>query len=156
MGHEPSRCFYENPRCAAELRDYRAQHKLRKLGSPVAVWQRLRILCGTVRDPAHSTAAAAWKGGLFTRRPPASVIGRLVDYNVPHSVSEAAAGRGFDFQELTSEFSPAWRSEWVRSYSFMGPYPQHQLSNEWQSRCERLSSKYPLDGANFAVVWRRG
>jgi ubiquinone/menaquinone biosynthesis C-methylase UbiE len=155
MGHEPSRRFYANPDCSAELRAYRAQYKLRKLGSPAAMFQKLRTLCGTVPDPARSTAKAAWKGGLFTRRPPASVIGRLVDYNVPHSVSEAAAGRGFDFQELASEFSASWRTEWVKSYSFMGPYPQRQLTAEWQSRCERLSSKYPLDGANFAVVWRR-
>ncbi len=155
MGHEPSRRFYENPDCAAELREYRAQYKLRKLGNPVAVWQKLRALCGTGSDPARSTATAAWKSGLFTRRPPASVIGRLVDYNVPHSVSEAAAGRGFDFQQLASEFSAFWRLEWVKSYSFMGPYPQRQLGLDWQTRCERLSSKYPLDGANFAVVWRR-
>jgi SAM-dependent methyltransferase len=154
MGHEPSRRFYENSRCTAELREYRAQHKLRKLGSVNAVWKKLQAVCGAVSDPAHWTAHAACKEGLFARRPPASVVGRLVDYNVPHSASEAAAGRGFDFGELASEFSE-WRSEWVKTYSFMGPYPQSQLSTEWRIRCEDLAATYPLDGANFCVVWRR-
>jgi len=154
LGHEPSMRYYSNPECYGEYLRYRRQVRRRKMINPKAYWRRLQMLLGLKITPAQATANAAHKAGLFARKPSESVIGRLVDFNVPHSKEEASAGRGFDFQQLEQDFDSLWRLRWLKTYAFMADFCESHLPFEWRERCDRLAAEYPLDGANFCSVWR--
>lgn len=156
MGHEPSRRYHQNADCSALLARYRAEAKLAKLRDVKELFRKLKSMAGFTDTPAEATADAAHQAGLFAKRPSAFAIGRLVDFNVPHSSKEAEAGRGFDFKGMDAELSNRWKLQWVKTYSFMGPYPEAYLSSKWVERCRRLEAENPLDGANFCSVWTHG
>ena len=154
-GHEPSARFFRNAECCAAFDEYNGRVFQRKLFSPRTYLRRARLMIGLDGSPAASTATASHRSGLFRRKPPWSVIGRIVDYHVPHTPDEARAGRGFDFYRLAAEFKSLWRLEWAKSYAFLGHYLERELTPEWQARTRSLAARYPLDGANFCAVWRR-
>ncbi|MGA2595856.1 MAG: class I SAM-dependent methyltransferase [Bryobacteraceae bacterium] len=154
-GHEPSARFFRNAECYEVFRDYNQRVSKRKLFSPGAYLRRARMTMGLDANPAASTATVSQRNGLFQRKPPRSVIGRVVDYHVPHSPDEARDGRGFDFQQLAMVLDSIWRLEWVKSYAFLGQYLETALTPEWQARARSLAAKYPLDGASFCSAWRR-
>jgi SAM-dependent methyltransferase len=153
-GHEPSTRFFRNAECYAAFREYEQRVFARKLFSPRVLLRHARQMIGMDTSPAASTALTAHRNGLFQRRPARGVIGRVVDYHVPHSPGEARAGRGFDFHQLEVEFETFWRLEWAKSYAFLGPYIETALPPEWRARTQSLANRYPLDGANFCTIWR--
>lgn len=154
MGHEPSRRFYTNPECSKALSVCNREARWKKLASPAACYRSLQRHLSIGDAPAEAAAQAAVRSGLFERRPRASVVARLVDFNVPHSNQEALDGRGFDFEQMSAELNGLWQLQWVKTYAFMGSFGRDRLSKRWRSRADHLARKYPLDGANFCSVWR--
>jgi ubiquinone/menaquinone biosynthesis C-methylase UbiE len=155
MGHEPSRRYHRNGNCAALLARYRAERKLGQLMRMREIGRKLKSMLGQSATPAQATANAAYQAGLFARRPSAFAIGRLVDFHVPLSNKEAQAGGGFDFEAMDAVVSCGWARQWVKTYSFMGPYAEATLSPKWLDRCRRIAAENPFDGANFCSVWCR-
>jgi len=153
LGHEPSKRFYRNPECYREFRQYRQSVAWRKATSSTVYWNRLKVMTGLKINPAQAAASAAFEAGLFARKPSSSAVGRLVDFNVPHSSEEAHAGRGFDVRDLAQDFDSLWNLRWVRTYAFMACFPESGLPQRWRERCNRLAAKHPLDGANFCSAW---
>ena len=90
-GHEPSARFFRNAECCAAFDEYNGRDFRRKLFSPGTYLRRARLMIGLDGSPASSTAIASHRNGLFRRQPPRSVIGKAVDYHVPHSPGEARA-----------------------------------------------------------------
>jgi SAM-dependent methyltransferase len=154
-GHEPSNRFYKNSECMRRYRSFLQEHRWRKFFSPPKYLNRLKLAIGLEPDLAQKTAEEAFRRGFFKRRPPGSVIGKLVDFNVPHSAKEAALGRGFDFEMMQRDLAGVWDLIWVKTYSFMGPFYEEQLSEKWVHLCRELAQSFPRDGANFCTVWKR-
>jgi SAM-dependent methyltransferase len=152
-GHEPSSRFYLNSNCLRFLDEYSRYQRWAKLLNPRAYIAKARVIAG--RDPLRATAHAAWRRGLFKKRPSPRVIDRIVDFHVPHSSEEVAQGRGLDFERMKTEFSSDWSLKWVRTYSFFGSLSTAGAPQRWVERSHELAAKFPLDGANFAMVWSR-
>ncbi|MBA4016154.1 MAG: hypothetical protein C0483_03090 [Pirellula sp.] len=160
-GHEPSSRYYKNPDCLNLYRRYSETAKSRRGErwwrglTPAALGTRWHKTLSKFRSPKRLTARAAYKQGLFGRRPTPHVIDRLVDFHVAHSAAEATAGRGFDIDLLQAELCGQWQLRWVHSYSFMGTFAEARLPREWQQECRRLADDFPQDGANLCALWSR-
>lgn len=152
-GHEPSARFYRNAQCESTFRRYWRWHRAQRLLDPRAYWRRLKEALGFGPGLELAAAQKAVERGLFRRRPRRVVVDRIVDLHVAHSVEEAAKGRGFDFRDLKEVLRPHWHLEWVKTYSFMGPVPETELSTRWCRVAADLARRYPDDGANFSAVW---
>jgi SAM-dependent methyltransferase len=155
QGHEPSRRFFQNAECLAAYTAYVRDYRWRRFLSPKKYAGRLGRWLRGERTPADATARRSHAEGLFHRRPPASVVGWLVDYHVAHNAEQARAGKGFDFREMEEQFRARWQLHWAASYSFMGPVGESALAPRWKRLAMLLEQKYPQDGADFCCVWRR-
>ena len=153
-GHEPSKRFYRNSDCDRTYKVYLAEKRWRKYLSPGRYYRRLKTV-PFGGSPARRTAIAAVNAGLFKKRPPASLIVRLVDFHVPSSAEETESGRGFDFESMQQTLADSWALRWIQTYSFMGPEYEGRLPRRWSRSCQNLAVRFPLDGANFCSVWQR-
>jgi SAM-dependent methyltransferase len=154
-GHEPSSRFYANQACLAVYEAYLRERRWKRFLTPDTYLVRLEMALGRRSNPPYEAAREAHRRGLFTQVPPAWVIQRLVDFHVAHSATEAASGRGLDFEQLERDFAGAWSLQWVQTYAYLGPYLEEGLQSKWSRVCRDLRAKYPLDGANFCSVWSR-
>ena len=160
-GHEPSSRYYRNAACVEALERYRSSRSdgASSWNAPhlpfVRAWRKLQRSITAGASPKRRAAADAHRAGLFGKRPTPTVIDRLVDYHVAHSVDEAAAGRGFDYEALAEELRGRWRLAWVRTYSYMGSHYEANLSAAWRAECLELARRFPRDGANFCAMWER-
>jgi SAM-dependent methyltransferase len=153
-GHEPSARFYRNDRCVRFLGQFAQHHKWSRFFKGKSYISKLR---NTFRpNPVHATAEAAFRRGLFKKKPSSLIIDRIVDFHVPHSVDEVADGRGFDFEQMRVDFAKDWQLSWVKTYSFLGPFKPSDAPKRWLRRSHELAERYPNDGANFCAVWFRG
>ncbi len=152
-GHEPSARFYRNPQCLRLLAQYRRQRRWRRFLDPNSYAQKWREASG--RDPLGNTARVAFTKGWFGKMPSKLVISRLVDFHVAHDVEEAQGGRGFDLEIMQNSFQNTWQLNWVKTYSFLGPFKEVSAPANWQRKCRTLAEQYPLDGASFSCVWKR-
>ena len=127
-------------------------------GAGCSLWdyygEHLRTWLAGKKSPAQAAASAAAQRGLFAVAPPARIIGRLVDFHVPHGLKGHQQEGGFDLEVMSQHLAPSWKLAWAYSYSFMGRFQETALPREWAAICQRLAAKYPLDGANFCSVWR--
>ena len=154
-GHEPSSRFYKNENCHEMFEDYQRNHKFGSLFSPARYIGAVRRILNPDDDPAEGTARAALNAGLVKKRLSRAVVYRLVDFHVPHTPEEAAAGRGLDFAEMENENKGHWNLVWKTSYNFMGPVLEDDLPIKWRSQCRLLKERFPDDGASFCTVWSR-
>jgi len=154
-GHEPSNRFYKNPECIKLLNEYKLYNRLIKILQPYEVMKRILMYLGIGKDIRVSTAKEAYRRNLFASQPPAGLIGLMVDYHVAHSLSEVHDGRGFCIDDLSSHLDGKWRLSWKKTYSFMGPFSEINLPLKWKTKAINLEKKFPDNGANFSVVWRR-
>ncbi|HEY3374474.1 MAG TPA: class I SAM-dependent methyltransferase [Candidatus Aquicultor sp.] len=157
-GHEPSNRFYSNRECMENYERFlgeKRKNEWRRYFSPEKYLRRFKRMVGLENDFVNQIANEALHRGLFKRKPSASAIDLLVDFHVAHTIEEAEAGRGFDFEVLQQNFDGFWCLIYVKSYSFMGPYYEGNLSNRWLYLCRNLAYKFPMDGANFCSVWAR-
>ena len=154
-GHEPSRRFADNPECRSALNAYRAHDRWRRLLSFRRCTQRLLRWVGFAELPEDYAARRAFERSMFERRPPARLIGQLVDFHVVTGEKEAGETNGLDFRTLQAAFSGTWDLVWHRTYSFLGPYYSGRLPESWRAKAQGLAAKYPDDGANSCLVWRR-
>jgi SAM-dependent methyltransferase len=154
-GHEPSSRFYKNENCHEVFEDYQRNSKLGRLFSPARYFGAVRRMLNPDNDPAEGTARAAVDAGLVKKRLSRAVVYRLVDFHVPHTPEEAAAGRGLDFAEMEEQNQGNWNLVWKTSYNFMGPILEDGLPSKWRSQCRLLKERFPDDGASFCTVWSR-
>ena len=154
-GHEPSSRFYKNDNCHEVFEDYQRNSKLERLFSPARYIGAVRRMLHPDDDPAEGTARAAVKAGLVKKRLSRAVVYRLVDFHVPHTPEEAAAGRGLDFADMEKQNQGHWKLVWKTSYNFMGPVLEDDLPSQWRSQCRLLKERFPDDGASFCTVWSR-
>lgn len=155
QGHEPSKRYRQNRRCGEVYDAYRRHMRWRRLLMPSKYISRLRDLL-RADSPATFAARESHRLGLFLRRPPSRVITALVDYHVPASAAQVAAGRGFDFEDIHRHLGDGWTLKWVQTYSFMGNIPERLLSKPWRKRADELRHRFPMDGGIFCCVWKRG
>jgi 2-polyprenyl-3-methyl-5-hydroxy-6-metoxy-1,4-benzoquinol methylase len=155
QGHEPSRRFLENAECLAAHEAFLREHRWRRFLSPKKYLGRLNRLLRRDHDPAATAASRSYREGLFRRKPPAQVVGWLVDYHVAHNGEQARAGKGFNVEELKEDLRAQWQLQWTTTYSFMGPLGEHLLPPHWLQRAVALRKKYPQDGGSFSCIWRR-
>jgi SAM-dependent methyltransferase len=149
-GHEPSSRFYRNQECLNLLERYRHCHKYAKWLDLRNYAAKLGLLLG--RHPLSATANAAYKRGLFSKRPAPWVIDRIVDFHVGHSADD---GRGLDFETMKFSFQRDWILHWSKTYSFLGPFGYASVPNKWVVKAHQLEKRFPSDGANFCMVWDR-
>jgi 2-polyprenyl-3-methyl-5-hydroxy-6-metoxy-1,4-benzoquinol methylase len=154
-GHEPSRRFVSNSQCHAVLNAYRKRDRWQKVLSPAHCGHRLLRWLGLAELPEDYAARRAFERSMFKRRPPARLISQLVDFHVVTSDRELGEAKGLDFRALQAAFSGAWDLMWHRTYSFLGPYYSGRLPVPWRERADNLAARYPDDGANSCLVWRR-
>ena len=154
-GHEPSSRFYRNQECRTSYAAFLRERKWRKYLAPEKYAARIKNMLGLTSIPSKQTAEEAFRRGLFSRKPPPSVIQELTDYHVPGSLDDVLAGKGFDFEAMERELRADWKLEWVRTYSYMGRFYQGTLPAKWVRVCEHLSSAHPKDGAYFCTIWSR-
>jgi len=154
-GHEPSRRFVSNSQCHALLNAYRKRDRWQKVLSPVRSARRLLRWLGLAELPEDYAARRAFERSIFMRRPPARLVSQLVDFHVVTSERELGEAKGLDFRALQVAFTGAWDLTWHRTYSFLGPYYSGRLPAQWRERADSLAAKYPDDGANSCLVWRR-
>jgi SAM-dependent methyltransferase len=152
-GHEPSARFYRNPDCLRFLNEYSRHYQRAKFFDPAAYIGKMRMILG--RHPLRATAKAAFRQGLFKKLPSPLVIDRIVDFHVPHTPAEVQGGRGLDFEQMKTGLAPEWSLQWVKTYSFFGPFKPTGASRHWMTRSNELAERFPQDGANFATVWSR-
>ena len=154
-GHEPSRRFWENSECRELLRSYRSAQQLRRWVSPQRYARRLTRWARVRELPEDYAARRALEQSIFERRPPARLISSLVDYHVISSERELNDKKGLDFENLQADFAGEWELAWRRSYSFLGPHYEGQAPELWRRRARKLAERFPDDGANCCLVWRR-
>lgn len=154
-GHEPSSRYYRNAACASTLEKFRRERRWRRFVDAGRYWNRARQALGLLSSPAETTAKRAVEAKLFEHPPSAALVSRLVDFCVAHDASEAAAGRGLDFEELANQLRGQWELLYVRTYSFMGPFYEARLPRRWQTICRRLAQDHPKDGSNVCTIWRK-
>lgn len=148
-GHEPSARFYKNEHCWSLFRQYQRRRAWQRYFSPQRWISRLSA------NPARLAAAQALREGLFTCRPDAATVSRLVDCWVANDPAEAEAGRGFDYKDQEIKWSGMMRLIRRWTYSYLGPIAQVSATQEWQSRCRELARRYPDDGANYCGAWQK-
>jgi 2-polyprenyl-3-methyl-5-hydroxy-6-metoxy-1,4-benzoquinol methylase len=154
-GHEPSARFYSNPQCVSLLKRYMRHQRWARFADPRSYFRKLKQLVQIEPDPLHATSVAAHEQGLFAKLPSRVAIDRVVDFSVPHSTEEAAAGRGFDVVELKNTWKADWSLDWTKTYSFMGPVKEVSVSARWQRPAQQLARLFPDDGANVCCMWKR-
>ena len=154
-GHEPSRRFVNNPECCSALKAYRTRDRWRRLLSLRRCTRRLLRWVGFAELPEDYAARRAFETSMFERRPPARLVSRLVDFHVVTSEREVGETNGLDFRALQATFSGTWDLVWHRTYSFLGPYYSGRLPAPWRAKAQWLTARYPDDGANSCLVWRR-
>jgi SAM-dependent methyltransferase len=154
-GHEPSRRFVSNSQCHAVLNAYRKRDCWQKVLSPVRIARRLLRWLGLAELPEDYAARRAFERSMFKRRPPARLVSQLVDFHVVTSERELEEAKGLDFRALQVAFTGAWDLTWRRTYSFLGPYYSGRLPAQWREKVDKLAARYPDDGANSCLVWRR-
>jgi len=155
QGHEPSRRFYDNAECLELFQAYVRMSRWRRWICPSKYFFRLNRLLRPGADPATAASRESYRLGLFGHKPPARVMGRLVDFHVAHSAEEAGVGKGFDFHEMEKQFGTHWRLALVTTYSYMGDRPEYSLPERWKRAAAELKLKHPDDGSNFSCIWRR-
>jgi glycosyltransferase involved in cell wall biosynthesis/trans-aconitate methyltransferase len=152
-GHEPSARFYRNPECVRLLEQYRRYRRWRRFVDPESYRSRLRRWFDS--DPLRLAAEAAVRRGLFKKAPPLEVMDKIVDFHVPHSPEEVAAGRGLDLDRLQKDLAPDFALTSVKTYFFLGPFRLSAVPRRWAERARQLGEKCPQDGANFCSMWKR-
>jgi hypothetical protein len=152
-GHEPSVRFYRNEECLKLLDRYHRHYRFAKWLCLDNYAAKLRLVLGF--HPLSATARAAYKAGLFLKRPNSAVIDKIVDFHVPHSADEVIRGRGLDVEKMEKTFQGDWSLLWSKTYSFLGPYKYGRVSEKWMQKARRLEQRFPTDGANFCTVWQR-
>jgi 2-polyprenyl-3-methyl-5-hydroxy-6-metoxy-1,4-benzoquinol methylase len=153
-GHEPSIRFYRNIECIKTWQRFLNERKWTRFLSLANYSRRLRQIAQLASNPTKQTAVEAFRRRLFKRRPPASLVGRLVDFHVPSLVG-GTIEEGFDFRLIQQELVKSWQLCWVKTYSFMGNVYEGNISARWRRICDKLACAYPEDGANFCTVWKR-
>jgi SAM-dependent methyltransferase len=154
-GHEPSRRFWGNPECRELLRRYRRAQRLRRWVNPYRYARKLTRWVGLSELPEEYAARRAFEEAIFERRPPAGMVGSLVDYHVLSSERELTDNRGLDFENLATGFAGEWEPVWRKSYSFLGPHYEGAAPRSWRSNARQLAERFPDDGANCCLLWRR-
>jgi len=156
-GHEPSRRYQANPECRALLKRYDARYRWRRLLDARRYARRALRFARLAELPEDYAARRAFEHALFARRPPARLVSRLVDFHVvlDDAESEAGARRGLDFMALKAAWRGQWELLWRRTYAFLGPHYPPSLPARWRDEASLLAGKYPDDGANCCLVWRR-
>jgi SAM-dependent methyltransferase len=149
-GHEPSARFFRNQACLRLLDGYRRYRKYAKWVEPGNYMTKLRMILGL--HPLSTTANAAYKRGLFSKRPTPSVIDKIVDFHVAHSAGD---GRGLDFEMMETSLQFDWTLRWSKTYSFLGPFGCASAPRRWAQKAHQLERQFPSDGANFCAVWQR-
>jgi len=154
-GHEPSRRFWQNRECLELLSRYRRARQLRRWASPQRYARKLARWVGLRELPEEYAARRAFEEAIFERRPPAGMVGSLVDYHVLSSECELTDNRGLDFENLAAVFAGEWELVWHKSYSFLGPYYEGEVAGSWRAKARQLAERFPKDGANCCLLWRR-
>jgi hypothetical protein len=154
-GHEPSRRFWEKPECRELLRNYRSAQQLRRWVSPQRYVRRLARWARIQELPEDYAARRAFEESIFERKPPARLVSSLVDYHVISSESQLTDQKGLDFTILQAGFAGEWELVWRSSYSFLGPHYEGHLPQLWRRKARELAIRFPDDGANCCLVWRR-
>ncbi len=154
-GHEPSRKFWQNRECVELLKRYRRARQLRRWVSPQRYARKLARWIGLTELPEDYTARRAFEEAIFERRPPAGMVGSLVDYHVLSSERELTDKRGLDFENLAAGFAGEWELVWRKSYSFLGPHYEGAAPGAWRGRARQLAKRFQDDGANCCLLWRR-
>lgn len=149
-GHEPSLRFHQNKECVTHLAAYLQTHR-----EAPALHTRLFNKLHRHNDPYIQTARKVVHTGLFQRRPPTHIIGRLVDFHIAQSPAEIHIGRGFDFSTLQRDLQSCWKLMWLKTYSFLGSLYEGRLEGSWARSCQELARRFPEDGANFCTIWQR-
>lgn len=153
-GHEPNPGYYLNPECLALARWLHRRQRLRKAADPARWVELVRRRLGLCPTIAERAAEAAWREGLFQRRPARVTVERLVDFGVPHSEQEALAGRGISLEAIGSALGTGAELVWSESYNFMGAFFEPDPPRAVAARVDRLAAKHPECGAHVAAVWR--
>lgn len=154
-GHEPSRRFWENPECRELLRSYHSVQQLRRWISPQRYARRLARWAGIRELPEDYAARRAFEESIFERKPPARLVSSLVDFHVISSERQLTVDKGLDFENLQAGFAGQWELVWRRTYSFFGPHYEGQVPELWRRYARTLAERFPDDGANCCLVWRR-
>ena len=154
-GHEPSRRFYLNNECDRLYKSFRREYRWRKFLMFEPYLKRIKRVCHIDTNPSARTARMAFEKGLFSKKPPAELVQRIVDFHVPGSAEEALSGNGLDVEEMDQILAGVWQRIWTETYGFLGPYYEVKAPRKWRALCAATAKKFPLDGSNFCTVWKR-
>lgn len=164
MAHEPSSRFYRNPECLwvnDEVRRSEERRKmLRKCVDPrrwISKLRRMiqpsdvdRSLYQRMNDQLR--ASVGFSSDLTPRE-----IEKLVDIHSPCSLpGDFSIGcDGFDWETMHQSFLEEFELVKVWTSDYMGGTNPSRLPLRWQQVNDALAEKYPLDGSNFTVLWRK-
>lgn len=153
--HEPSSKFARNQECTRLAAQFRRTAMLERCLRPSLWLSKLR--CVVTRKPPFSMAVSSILIGQGVIRHPLTwlQLASLVDIHDPAVPAEVRCGEaGFDPQAFVAGkggFAPV---RW-KSYAFLGDVDASSAGHRLLRRSQSLAEKYPEDGANFAVLWRR-
>lgn len=164
MAHEPSSRFYRNPECLRVYNEVQTSEERRKM---LMKWVDPRRWIGKLRrmiQPSETDRGLYRKindrlraNYEFTGELTSREIAKLVDIHSPCNLpGDFSIGfDGFDWEKLHRSFLEEFELVQAWTSDYMGGTNPSRLSMRWQQVNDALAEKYPLDGSNFTVLWRK-
>ena len=163
MGHEDSARFYRNRELLNAINaggsgvdsgDSSLSLNLKRISNIKKYPHYVKRLLGIAGNPYSLTAEKLVETGLFALKPDNNTINLIIDCCVPHDVSMAEEGVGFDFR--TMSLHEDWELLYHKTYNFLNTEtPMQKLGAADKRKYKMLEEKYPDDGLNFCCVWKR-
>lgn len=164
MAHEPSIRFYRNSECLWVYNEVRTSESRRKM---LTKWIDPRRWVGKflrVIRPGNAPRGLYQKindqlrdSYGFTSDLSPREIEKLVDIHSPCSLpGDFNIGYdGFDWETMHQFFLKDFELVKIWTSDYMGGTNPSRLPLRWQQVNDALAEKYPLDGSNFTVLWRK-
>ena len=160
MGDEPSIRFYRNPECLAVYQEMRTIEERRKWADPRMWVDKLRRmirpsekekgLFRRINDRLRS------QFGFTDDLTPREIV-KLLHIHSPSNLPKDLHidFDGFDWNELHRSYLQDFELVQVWTSDDMGGTNPSELPLRWQQLNDALREKYPIDGSNFTVLWKR-
>lgn len=155
-GHEPSDAFYANRGLYRWTEMYRKWRRLRRLMTPEPYLRRLKRTTEG-KSLEQLTNEALLRKGVIKAPLPSGVIPHLVDIHIPPATPDVPfwGEPGFSAEGLQKKFLPEFELYSVLTYPHIKE-ARARMGPLWRAIDKKLAQKYPVSGANFLMVARRG
>tara|TARA_R110002033_G_scaffold42866_1_gene84081 strand:- start:38 stop:1039 length:1002 start_codon:yes stop_codon:yes gene_type:complete len=157
MGHEPNTSFYTNEYLLEKTQQFRLYKKIITAFSFKKIALKLGLNTNQLNDDIITkTNKDLLDRSIINKELPSIIISKLVDIHVPigFSKDQVWGEMGFDKNLIINKYMPELELIALKSYFHIKDYKSLD-SIYWKTISKRLAKKYPNDGADCILMFKR-